>query len=150
MGISDSIATFIYQLLDEGSGSLELQRQELADRFNVVPSQINYVLSSRFKPEQGYIIESRRGGGGYIRIYRAQVDNTCRIMHIVNAVGGSIDEIDISHYLNNMLDYGIISEEQYRLICAAISDKALAPLKKEAKNIIRAGIFKNMLVAIIS
>lgn len=70
MGISDQIAAFIYELLGDSNGVLELQRQELAKQFNVVPSQINYVLDSRFRPEQGFVIESRRGGGGYIRIYR--------------------------------------------------------------------------------
>lgn len=70
MGISDLIAGFIQQELDEAGGALELQRSDLAQRFNCVPSQINYVMSTRFSPEHGYIVESRRGGGGYIRITR--------------------------------------------------------------------------------
>ena len=68
MGISDVIASFIQSALDETDGVLELQRSDLAQRFNCVPSQINYVMSTRFSPEHGYIVESRRGGNGYIRI----------------------------------------------------------------------------------
>lgn len=70
MGISDLIAGFIQDALDEANGVLELQRSDLAQRFGCVPSQINYVMSTRFSPEHGYIVESRRGGGGYIRIRR--------------------------------------------------------------------------------
>ena len=68
MGISDVIAGFIQEALDEANGVLELQRSDLAQRFGCVPSQINYVMSTRFSPEHGYIVESRRGGNGYIRI----------------------------------------------------------------------------------
>ena len=75
LGISDIIAGFIQQELDQAGGALELQRADLAQRFNCVPSQINYVMSTRFSPEHGYIVESRRGGGGYIRITRVQVDH---------------------------------------------------------------------------
>ena len=67
MAISDLIAGFIMEALDDTAGVAELQRSELAQRFNCVPSQINYVISTRFSPERGYIVESRRGGGGYIR-----------------------------------------------------------------------------------
>ena len=74
MGISDLIAGFIQDALDEANGVLELQRSDLAQRFGCVPSQINYVMSTRFSPEHGYIVESRRGGGGYIRIRRVQMD----------------------------------------------------------------------------
>ena len=70
MGISDIIANFILEEISEAEGTAELQRAELAQRFNCVPSQINYVISTRFSPEHGYIVESRRGGNGYIRITR--------------------------------------------------------------------------------
>ena len=69
MRISDSIADFISELLRR-EGEVELQRNLLADQFNCVPSQINYVITTRFTPEHGYVVESRRGGGGYIRITR--------------------------------------------------------------------------------
>ena len=87
LGISDIIAGFIQQELDQAGGALELQRADLAQRFNCVPSQINYVMSTRFSPEHGYIVESRRGGGGYIRITRVQVDRQTLLMHVINSTG---------------------------------------------------------------
>ena len=87
MGTSDMIARFIQAELEEANGVLELQRSDLAQRFGCVPSQINYVMSTRFSPEHGYIVESRRGGGGYIRITRVQVDRHTLLMHVINSVG---------------------------------------------------------------
>ena len=84
MGISDLIASFLQDSLDTAEdGVLEIQRSELAQRFNCVPSQINYVMSTRFSPERGYIVESRRGGNGYIRITRVQVDRQTLMMHVI-------------------------------------------------------------------
>ena len=115
-----------------------------------MPSQINYVLSSRFRPEQGYRIESRRGGGGYIRIYRVQDNNAGHIMHLVNAIGESLDAETATQHLNNLLAYDILTPDQCRLIASAISERTLAPMVRSDRNIIRARIFKNMLVSVIS
>ena len=88
MGISDLIASFLQDSLDTAEdGVLEVQRSDLAQRFNCVPSQINYVMSTRFSPERGYIVESRRGGNGYIRITRVQVDRQTLMMHVINSSG---------------------------------------------------------------
>ena len=89
MGITDMIAGFIQEALDDAGGVLEMQRGDLAQRFGCVPSQINYVMSTRFSPEHGYIVESRRGGGGYIRITRVHVDRQTLIMHAYLVVKGS-------------------------------------------------------------
>ncbi len=92
MGISDLIASFLQDSLDTAEdGVLEVQRSDLAQRFNCVPSQINYVMSTRFSPERGYIVESRRGGNGYIRITRVQVDRQTLMMHVINSLGDSVD-----------------------------------------------------------
>ena len=94
MGITDMIASFIHDALDEADGVLELQRSDLAQRFNCVPSQINYVMSTRFSPEHGYIVESRRGGNGYIRITRVRVDRQTLLMHVINSLGSRVDACD--------------------------------------------------------
>ena len=91
MRISDSVANYILELLNQAGGIAEIQRNELASFLGCVPSQINYVLTSRFTPEQGYIVESRRGGGGYIRITRLKLSKADMIMHIINGVGDSLD-----------------------------------------------------------
>ena len=89
MRLSDEIAAYIYGILEQAEdGSAELQRNELAEKLGCVPSQINYVLTSRFTPEQGFVVESRRGGGGYIRIHRIRFDRRASLlMHTVNAIG---------------------------------------------------------------
>ena len=90
MLISDAIAKLIEEMINEGEGAAEIKRNDLAYRLGCVPSQINYVISSRFTPERGYIIESRRGGGGYIKIMRVRMDRNQYLMHVYNAVNDSI------------------------------------------------------------
>ena len=92
MRISDSVANYILQMLNDENGIAEIQRNELANTLGCVPSQINYVITSRFTPEQGYIVESRRGGGGYIRIIRRSMTKSDLIMHIVNSIGPKLDD----------------------------------------------------------
>ena len=147
MGLTDTIARFLTEMLDESPGELLVQRQELAQRFGVVPSQINYVLSSRFRPEQGHVIESRRGGGGYIRICRIKEDSETRVMHVVNSIGDALDGTTALHHLQNMVADGLLTREQGRLMAAAVSDKTLGSLEREKRERVRADLFKNMLVS---
>ena len=80
MRMSDLVAQYILEMLEQQNGSAEIQRNELAGNLGCVPSQINYVITSRFTPEQGYMVESRRGGGGYIRISRVKMDKGTALM----------------------------------------------------------------------
>ncbi len=146
MGVSDLIAGFINEMLEETNGSAELQRSELAHRFNCVPSQINYVISTRFSPEHGYVVESRRGGGGYIRISRVQVDPKQLIMHTVNAIGEAIDERTAAALISNAAAGAAISGQTGRLMMAAISNNALRPVPAENRDGARAGILKQMFI----
>ena len=97
--LTDHIARLIEEMLNESNGILELQRNEMANRLGCVPSQISYVISSRFTPERGYVIESRRGGGGYIRIVRKQMGRDEYLMHFFCAIGDRIDEREALAYL---------------------------------------------------
>lgn len=147
MRISDSVAEYILRLLNEANGIAEIQRNELAGFLGCVPSQINYVLTSRFTPEQGYLVESRRGGGGYIRITRLQISKPDRIMHIINAVGDSLDGGAARAMTENMLQNGVLSRSAAELIQAAVSEKTLSAVPKELRDTVRASIYKNMLLA---
>ena len=128
---------------------LKLQRSELASRFNCVPSQINYVISTRFSPERGYIVESRRGGGGYIRITRVRVDPQRLVMHTVNSVGEAIDPATCAALTKNLLDSGTIDPRSSRLILAATGNNALRPVAQQYRDVVRASIFKQMLLSAI-
>jgi len=146
MRISDIIAGFIDETLGEMGGTAELQRAELASRFNCVPSQINYVISTRFSPEHGYIVESRRGGGGYIRITRVAMEPKMLIMHTVNAIGDRIDANTVTALMTNLRQSGAVSESQARLILSATGNSALRPARYEDRDLLRASILKQMLI----
>ncbi len=147
MGISDLIAGFLQDCLDEtGDGVLEVQRGELAQRFNCVPSQINYVMSTRFSPERGYIVESRRGGNGYIRITRVRVDRETLLMHVINSLGDQVDLPSARAILGNLSESGALSEDLARTLLAAVGDKALAAVPRDLRDQVRADVLKNVLI----
>jgi transcriptional regulator CtsR len=149
MKMSDIVAKYIIEMLDEKDGNAEIQRNELAGLLGCVPSQINYVISSRFTPEQGYIVESRRGGGGYIRITRITTDPRIAIMHIVNSIGNSISAQSANTILENMAQRGMLDSYEKLLIMSALSDTAYKAVPQEYRDALRASVMKNMLAAIL-
>ena len=146
MRMSDLVANYIMRALDESDGNAEIQRNLLAGELGCVPSQINYVITSRFTPEQGYIVESKRGGGGYIRITRVTTDRRSAIMHIVNSIGDKLSSSSAAIMLRNMKDSGIISAYDSALMSAALSDKAYGDTPPQKRDSLRASIFKNLLI----
>ena len=151
MATSDLIARFIMDAIEQSdSGFAELQRGALAEMFSCVPSQINYVISTRFSPEHGYMVESRRGGGGYIRITRVQASPAESVMRAVRAVGDSLDIRTAAAYVSGFYKSGIIDRRCARLILTAIGDKALRPIAPADRDRMRASIFKHMLVCILN
>lgn len=147
MGISDLIANFLQSSLEEAeNGVLEIQRSDLAQRFNCVPSQINYVMSTRFSPEHGYIVESRRGGNGYIRITRVQVDRQTLLMHVINSLGDEVDLPSARAILGNLMQSGAMEESIGRALLAAVGDKALGAVSRENRDAVRADIMKQVLI----
>ena len=145
MRMSDLIEEFIKELFDEESQQIEIQRNELAEHFNCVPSQINYVISTRFKPSQGYYVESKRGGGGHITIKKVNNTKEDYIMHIINNIGDEITAGEVDILISDFLTYNIIEEKEAKLIKVATSDNVLAPAKN-TKDYLRARILKNMLI----
>ena len=150
MRMSDLVAQYILERLEQQDGSAEIQRNELAGSLGCVPSQINYVITSRFTPEQGYIFESRRGGGGYIRISRVKMDKGTALMHIINSVGDTLDKATAEVMLKNMLQRNLIELLPAKIIAAALSDRTLKNIEQEKRDTVRADLFKNMLLAINS
>ena len=146
MRISDVIEEFLKEML-KTEDELEIQRNELAEQFNCVPSQINYVISTRFKPSQGYYVESKRGGGGNIRIKKINNSKSDYIMHIINNIGNELKSNEIDILLSDFLTYDIITEQEAKLLKVATSDNVLK-LNNDIKDEVRARIFKNMLLNI--
>lgn len=148
MNISDMITKRILEIMESKDGIAEIQRNELAGSIGCVPSQINYVLTSRFSPEQGYMIESRRGGGGYIKITRATISTTNLIMHVINSIGNRLDKNTARIILENLAYQNALPAQAAALMLAAVSDKALMAAKVEDRDYIRADILKNMMLNI--
>lgn len=147
MRMSDIIEEFIKELFDEEEQDyIEIQRNELAEQFNCVPSQINYVISTRFKPSQGYYVESKRGGGGNIKIKKVTTSKNDYIMHIINNIGSEISNNEVDILISDLLSYDIVNAKEARLLKVATSDNVLK--LKDDLNKVRARIFKNMLLNI--
>ncbi len=149
MLISDSIAKLIEQLLKEGDGETEIKRNDLANTLGCVPSQINYVITSRFTPERGYIIESRRGGGGYIRIIRKQMDRDEYLMHFLYAIGDEVDERTSEAFLRNLCDKEIINEREEALLRSATSKASLKKAGDGNENALRADMMRQIVLGLM-
>lgn len=148
-GLSNIIESFIKRLLEDANGSIEIQRNELAEYFDCAPSQINYVLTTRFTPYKGYYIESRRGGGGYIKIIKVSINEYEDINEIiVNTIGDSITKNKAFDIINGLEDEEIITERESEIIRAAISDRAIN-CENNIKNKLRADILKNILLILV-
>lgn len=143
MGISDRIEAFITELLKDEDDWLNLKRNELAEVFNCVPSQINYVISTRFNRDRGYVVESRRGGGGYLRIRRISTAATV-IDNLINAVGSSLSFNDALSYVSQLRKANIINDKEARIMLGAVSEGIL----NDADDI-RAAVFKGMIMELV-
>lgn len=146
--LSDIIEEFIKEMIAHSGGAIELQRNEIASKFNCVPSQINYVIDTRFTNEHGYYVESRRGGGGCITIRRVMVNKGDYLMHIINNVGDFISQQAVFSFINNFVDYGIINQREAEIMKAATSDKVL-PFSPNVRDACRAALLKNMLITLV-
>ncbi len=147
MRISDMIEEFIKDLFED-EDSIEIQRNDLAEHFNCVPSQINYVIATRFKPSQGYYVESKRGGGGHIKIRKINITKSNYFMHIINSIEDYLSSQEVDIFISNFLSYGMINETEAKLLKVATSDNVLQ-LPQPKRDEIRGKIFKNMLINLI-
>ena len=150
MRLSDSIESFIKTLITQEEPEVELKRNELAEYFGCAPSQINYVLATRFSPDHGYIIESRRGGGGYIRIVRVVQSGAQRLMYLANErIGEAITEADAERLIHQLTEQGFITAQEGELMRSAVSAQALAvPIPESIKAALRARTLKTMIMTI--
>jgi len=145
--LSDAIERFIKDLMEQDA-QIELRRNELAQHFGCAPSQINYVLATRFSIDHGYVIESRRGGGGYVRIVRMQHSADGNLLStLLMRIGSAIDEDAAVAIITFLLDREIVTGRESRLLAAAMAESALA-LPVSAKDVLRAAVLRNLLVQV--
>ena len=138
---SDHIEAYIKAILEQ-SGMVELQRSQLADTFQVVPSQINYVIKTRFTESRGYLVESKRGGGGYIRIGRIEFSNHHEMLRdLLYSVGEEVSQIIFEDILRLLFEQDLLTSQEMNLLVAMAPDRILG----EEANQIRANMLKQLL-----
>jgi transcriptional regulator CtsR len=144
--ISDIIEGYLKEVIElQGQGHVEIKRSEIADKFQCVPSQINYVINTRFTAEHGYLVESKRGGGGYIRIVRVTLHSQTDLLDEMDRqIGNDIAQTNAEHIIYRMFDEMVISEREANLMRAAI-DRATLPLPLPLRDEIRAYVLRAML-----
>jgi transcriptional regulator CtsR len=148
--LSDIIEAFIKQMFNENIDNvIFIQRNELADQFRCAPSQINYVLTTRFTYERGYLIESKRGGGGHIAIKQLEYDSSNKREELINqSIGDAMTYHNANALLNDLLESGVIEKRECEIMKIAINDRSL--ISTDNKNKVRADILKGMVMIILS
>ena len=138
---SDHIEAYIKAILEQ-SGMVELQRSQLADTFQVVPSQINYVIKTRFTESRGYLVESKRGGGGYIRIGRIEFSNHHEMLRdLLYSVGEEISLAIFEDVLRLLFEQDLVTRQEMNLLLAMATDRVLG----DDANLIRANMLRQLL-----
>lgn len=146
--ISDIIEQFILKTMGDDE-SVDISRNELATFFSCAPSQINYVLETRFTVDKGFVKESRRGGGGYIKISKINLDNDEYVSNLIlESVGDELSQKRLSQILEKLRNEKIITDKEKEIIFSALSDLSLA-MPFTIKDNIRAKAFKNVLTTLM-
>lgn len=119
--ISDVIEAYLKQVL-ESSEAVEIKRSEIADKFECVPSQINYVINTRFTMERGYIVESKRGGGGYIRIIKVKMNDKLQLLEAIISMvhDKKVSQSFSEDVILRLLEEEVITKKEARLMVAAL------------------------------
>lgn len=148
--ISETIEKFIVTSL-ENNDSVDISRNSLAEYFSCAPSQINYVLDTRFTLDRGYIKESRRGGSGFIKITKIQNTDTNAYLNnlITDSIGDEISEKRMSQILDKLLEDSVVSERERDVVFMALSDDSLS-MPFTIKDKVRAKAFKNVLTKLMN
>ena len=145
--LSKQIEDYIKALLaEEAAGVVEIQRNLLSEYFHCVPSQINYVLSTRFTPVQGYMVETRRGGGGYVRIVSLQLDGDSDLQDaLTEAVGVRLTQSDCEGLTAYLHQQGIITQREMLLFNSMLKDRVMAGAEKTQRDTMRASMMQQVL-----
>lgn len=148
--ISDIIEKHLKSILQESpEGTIEIQRNDLADKFSCVPSQINYVISTRFTLEKGYLVESKRGGGGYIRIRRVELPGPTSLhTHLRHTIGNEMGQTAAEGLIYQLEESRFLTRREAALMKAAISREVLM-VKLPYRDQIRAQMMKAMLISLL-
>lgn len=148
MLISDYIAQMLEEMLEQSNGTLEIRRNDMASKLGCAPSQINYVITSRFTPQHGYLVESHRGGGGYVRIVRKEMHRDEYLMHFFHSIGTSLSEAEAVAMLRNLCATRAVETDVAAVMRAALSDRALTGIEDKAlRDRVRADLLRQLVLS---
>ncbi len=146
--LCDAIEEYIKEVLRSAEGVAEIQRNSLAEQLGCAPSQINYVLDTRFRVERGYFIESRRGGGGYIRIVRKEFGPEKDLVEMVRSrIPDSLPRAKAEDYIDLLEEEGLVSSREAVILKEAIGD-GISVVSRDYRDIVRAALFRAMLLGL--
>jgi len=147
--LSDKIENYIKELLYKSSGrQVRIKRSQLAEKFMCVPSQINYVLSTRFSIEHGYLVESRRGGGGYLEITKIPISSDKELIRLIEKTPEMVSQKTAEGILNRLYEEGILTKREVMLLNSVIQRDTIA-LKLPERDVVRANILRAVLRTIV-
>ncbi|MBS4179704.1 CtsR family transcriptional regulator [Lederbergia citrea] len=147
--ISDVIENYLKKVLELSEGEIvEIKRSEVADKFQCVPSQINYVINTRFTIERGYMVESKRGGGGYIRITKVRIHDKAHLIDQLKVlIGRSISQTSAQDVIFRLVEEGVVLEREAKLMLSVI-DRSVIYIDLPVRDELRARLLKAMIQAI--
>jgi len=145
--LADLIEEYILDLL-RASAELHIQRSNLATEFRCAPSQISYVLETRFTPARGFRVESRRGGGGFIRITKIQIDPDSCVSVVASRAGNVLDARNAEHYIGYLHEQGAITAREARIMIIALAN--VVHVDPRVRDALRAEVFQQMLFALVA
>ncbi|MFA8438953.1 CtsR family transcriptional regulator [Pueribacillus sp. YX66] len=145
--ISDIIEAYLKKILS-GSNTIEIKRHEVAEKFQCVPSQINYVINTRFTVEKGYIVESKRGGGGYIRIIKIRPNDKAELIdQLIELIGYKLSQTAAEDLIFRLLEEKVISEREARMMLSVI-DRETISIDLPTRDELRANLLKAMFITL--
>lgn len=146
--LTDLIEQYLKRLLDNSeTGSVDIGRNQLAEVFACAPSQINYVLATRFLLEQGYVVETRRGGGGYVRITVLEMDPRADWQLLIDSIGETINQQQAEGVVSRLLREGIISGREAEIM-NAVMDRDVLNIRQPWGDLLRANVLRALLIAV--
>ncbi|MDM5214765.1 CtsR family transcriptional regulator [Peribacillus sp. RS7] len=147
--ISDVIETYLKQVLEISQKDiLEIKRSEIADKFQCVPSQINYVINTRFTIERGYVVESKRGGGGYIRIMKVESQDSVQLINqLLSLIGSRVTQSMAEGVISRLMNEEVINEREAKIMMSVI-DRSVIYIDLPDRDELRARILTAMLTTL--
>ncbi|ANZ57914.1 CtsR family transcriptional regulator [Fructilactobacillus lindneri] len=145
--MSDTIEEYLKQMLvSSDEEEVEIRRSDIAEHFDVVPSQINYVIKTRFALQDGYIVQSKRGGGGYIRIEKINLMEDSDVFdRLINSISDRISQKEEEDILHTLFNNDLLSDREVNMVASILTHDAINVSDPETEEKVRANVLSALL-----